>query len=96
MARRDLAREAAIVAAYRNGALVKAIAAKYGITPERVRQLLRQAGEPPRGAQKGQDAALAGRGTGDDTDLAHANGAAVVDAGEDVAADADKDHQVLR
>ena len=92
MDRRDLTREAAIVAAYRDEVPLKVIAADHGVTPERIRQLLRQAGEPARGAQKRKDAALAGRRAGDDADLAHADGLAVVDAGKDVAADADEDN----
>lgn len=46
--RRDLAREAAIVAMYRAGSTYRQIGAHYGLSTERVRQLLRQANEPAR------------------------------------------------
>ena len=46
--RRDLQREAAIVAAYRAGSTYAEIGAAHGVCRERVRQLLRQAGEPGR------------------------------------------------
>lgn len=46
--RRDLAREAEIVRMYRAGEFLHVIGAIFGITDERVRQLVIQAGEPAR------------------------------------------------